>query len=105
MWTPDRSSETGCARQSTWEKLMPEHVRCTHLVAVPAARETAPFTVHAKRFDEYPVFVCKEESCAERFLLEQIDGRRVALITDDTVAALHAERLAESLRRNGVDVA
>lgn len=84
---------------------MPEHVRCTHLVAVPTAQETAPITATAKRFDEYPVFVCKSEPCAEEFLLEQIDGRRVALVTDDTVATLHAERLAESLRGHGIDVA
>lgn len=84
---------------------MLEHVRCPHLVPIPAADDTEPFTASASRDDIYSVFVCKAEPCAEKFLLNQIDGRRVALVTDDTVAALHAERLANSLREKGIDVA
>lgn len=84
---------------------MHDHVRCTHLVPIPVGGDTAPFTVSAERSDTYPVFVCKAEPCAEKFLLEQIDGRRVALITDTTVADLHARRIAESLRAKGLDVA
>jgi 3-dehydroquinate synthase len=84
---------------------MYEHVRCPHQVPIPAADDTEPFTASADRSDTYSVFVCKAEPCAEKFLLNQIDGRRVALVTDDTVAGLHAERLANSLRRNGIDVA
>ena len=84
---------------------MPEHVRCSHLVPIPSDGDTAPFTVSAERFDTYPVFVCKAEPCAEKFLVEQIDGRRVALFTDNTVAVLHARRIAQSLKNRGIDVA
>jgi 3-dehydroquinate synthase len=38
-------------------------------------------------------------------LREEIDGRRVALITDRTVARLHASRLANTLADSGLDVA
>lgn len=83
---------------------MSEHIKCSHQIKLPPA-DSAPFTVSAKRLDEYPVFVCQSMECAERFLLDQIDGRRVAMVTDDTVAGLHANQLAESLADNGLDVA
>ncbi|MGE5764342.1 MAG: 3-dehydroquinate synthase [Mycobacterium leprae] len=58
----------------------------------------------AERVDEYPVFVCQDERAAVRRLLEEIDGRRVALITDHVVAARHGTRLATRLRAAGLDV-
>lgn len=58
----------------------------------------------AERSDRYPVDVCEDESAALDVLLNRIDGRRVALITDDTVARLHAWRLADRLRSGGVRV-
>lgn len=58
----------------------------------------------AKRSDHYPVDVCEDESAALDVLLDRIGNRRVALITDDTVAQLHAWRLADRLRGAGVRV-
>lgn len=84
---------------------MDDHVRCSHRIGLPTVTGSVPFTVSAKRLDEYPVFVCQSEECAERFLVDQIDGRRIAMVTDDTVAGLHARRLADRLARHGLDVA
>ncbi len=60
--------------------------------------------VSARRTDTYPVYVTETEAAAVAFLEREIDGRRVAMVTDDTVSSLHAERLAFLLRRAGVDV-
>lgn len=84
---------------------MSNHVRCAHQILLPAAADATPFMVSAKRSDEYPVYVTRTESTAIEHLLKEIDGRRVAVITDDTVATLHAKRLAGSLDEAGVDVA
>lgn len=84
---------------------MSDHVRCSHRIELPTVTNSVPFTVSAKRLDEYPVFVCHSEECAENFLVDSIDGRRVAMITDDTVATLHASSLAEALTGRGLDVA
>lgn len=84
---------------------MSDHVRCSHRIELPTVTGSVPFTVSAKRLDEYPVFVCHSEECAENFLVDRIDGRRVAMITDDTVATLHATSLAEALAGRGLDVA
>ncbi|MBV9141023.1 MAG: 3-dehydroquinate synthase [Pseudonocardiales bacterium] len=59
----------------------------------------------AQRRDEYPIFVCQDESAAVRRLCGEIAGRRVALITDDSVARLHAGRLAHRLVEAGLNVA
>jgi 3-dehydroquinate synthase len=59
----------------------------------------------AQRRDEYPIFVCQDESAAVRRLCGEIAGRQVALITDDSVARLHAGRLAHRLVEAGLNVA
>jgi hypothetical protein len=59
----------------------------------------------AQRRDKYPIFVCQDESAAVRRLCGEIDGRQVALITDDSVARLHAGRLAHRLVEAGLNVA
>ncbi|WP_231950586.1 3-dehydroquinate synthase [Allokutzneria albata] len=59
----------------------------------------------ADRRDQYPVHVCRSEEDALPRLLAELDGRRVAVITDHTVARLHAEGLARQLRAAGLDVA
>ncbi|MDI5962180.1 3-dehydroquinate synthase family protein [Streptomyces sp. SL13] len=64
-----------------------------------------PILGSAQRLDQYPVDVCRDEPAAVRSLLGRIDGRRVAMVTDDSVAALHARRLAGLLGGQGVDVA
>ncbi|WP_395105056.1 3-dehydroquinate synthase [Actinomadura sp. SCN-SB] len=63
-----------------------------------------PITATAARSDRYSVHVLPSEADSVKTLLGEIDGRRVALITDDTVAALHARRLSRMLADNGVDV-
>src|SRR4051812_15377965 len=84
---------------------MSTEVRCSHRIPLPTPGVTAPFLVSADRADRYPVYVCRDEPCALQYLLIQIGGRRVALISDDTVAALHAKRLAGRLSDHGLDVA
>ncbi|WP_461006455.1 3-dehydroquinate synthase [Streptomyces capparidis] len=63
-----------------------------------------PVMATALRRDEYPVHVCRDETGAVGRLCAEIDGRRVALITDDAVAELHARRLARRLTETGVKV-
>ncbi|MCP3803607.1 3-dehydroquinate synthase [Allokutzneria sp. A3M-2-11 16] len=58
----------------------------------------------ADRRDRYPVHVCRSERDAVARLLAELDGRRVAVITDHTVARLHGDGLARRLRAAGVDV-
>lgn len=58
----------------------------------------------AQRTDRYPVDVCEDEPAALDVLLDRIDGRRVALVTDHTVARLHGARLADRLQDAGVAV-
>jgi 3-dehydroquinate synthase len=83
---------------------MPALVRCEHDVALPAASPEAPYRFSATRTDEYPVHVCRDESTAVGHLLREVGARRVALITDDRVAAIHARGLAARLRAGGLDV-
>lgn len=58
----------------------------------------------ADRHDQYSVSVCWHDRAAIDRLRAEIDGRRVALITDHTVARLHAGRLADALIDSGLDV-
>jgi 3-dehydroquinate synthase len=64
----------------------------------------APIQACARRHDEYAVHVCRTEDDTVERLRSEIDSRRVALITDDSVAVLHARRLAERLRDTGLEV-
>ncbi|BAL88435.1 putative 3-dehydroquinate synthase [Actinoplanes missouriensis 431] len=83
---------------------MPALVRCHHDVALSSALPEAPCSFTASRTDSYPVHVCRDESAALGHLLTEIGDRRVALISDDLVAGLHARGLAARLRAAGVDV-
>ncbi|HYQ64454.1 3-dehydroquinate synthase [Actinophytocola sp.] len=58
----------------------------------------------AGRQDEYTVSVCRTERAVVDRLRAEIDGRRVAVISDHTVARLHARRLADTLSANGLEV-
>lgn len=84
---------------------MPTNVRCHHDVALSSVRSRSSYRFSASRTDSYPVHVSQDESAALQHLLAEIDGRRVALVTDDHVAPLHAKSLADRLRAAGLDVA
>jgi 3-dehydroquinate synthase len=58
----------------------------------------------AGREDRYTVSVCQHEPAAIDRLREEIGGRRVALISDHTVARLHGQRLADTLADAGLEV-
>jgi 3-dehydroquinate synthase len=69
-----------------------------------AAGPDASIVGSAERPGPCPVEVCEDESAAVDVLLDRIDGRRVALVTDHTVARLHAWRLSDRLRAAGITV-
>jgi 3-dehydroquinate synthase len=83
---------------------MTDEVRCTHRVKLPAGESTEPLRFSANRIDTYPVYVCRCDDRTLEYLCREIDGRRVALVTDTIVATAHAERLAFQLRGAGLDV-
>ncbi|AUY48252.1 3-dehydroquinate synthase [Streptomyces sp. CB01881] len=83
---------------------MAECVRISERLALP--RDSAgPIVASARRSYEYAVHVCHDEQDAVERLCSEIGGRRVALITDDSVALLHARRLADRLTAAGLTVA
>ncbi|MFI6584178.1 3-dehydroquinate synthase [Embleya sp. NPDC050493] len=82
---------------------MTEYVRVSEQLALPRG-PVDPIMASARRLDTYPVHVCLDEATALARLCTEIDGRRVALITDDTVYRLHGHRLAERLSATGLDV-
>lgn len=83
---------------------MTTYVRVSERLDLPTDPDD-PIIGAATRHDTYPVHVCQDEAAAVHRLRTEIDGRRVALITDDNVAALHADRLAGGLAAAGLDVA
>jgi len=84
---------------------MTDEIRCTHHVELPVGDSTEPLRFSATRADEYPVYVCRCDDRTLEYLCREIDGRRVAMVTDRTVATAHAEQLAFRLRGAGLDVA
>src|SRR2546430_8313477 len=84
---------------------MTDEVRCTHHVTLPIGGSTEPLQFSANRVDTYPVYVCRCDDRTLEYLRREIDGHRVALVTDRTVATVHAEALAFRLRGAGLDVA
>ncbi|MFG2041322.1 3-dehydroquinate synthase [Dactylosporangium sp. NPDC048998] len=72
-------------------------------LAVPDVAEE-PLLSGAVRSDWYPVHITVDESEALERLADEVGDRRVALISDDTVHALHAHRLAGALADRGIAV-
>jgi 3-dehydroquinate synthase len=63
----------------------------------------APVQARAERHDSYPIVVTRSlEPTVER-LLELIGDAQVAVITDETVAALHGHTVVGALRRAGIE--
>ncbi|MBT8227721.1 MAG: 3-dehydroquinate synthase [Dactylosporangium sp.] len=58
----------------------------------------------ASRLDRYPVHVTSREHDALDHVVQEIDDRRVALVSDDTVGMLHAGELAARLVDRGLRV-
>lgn len=79
------------------------YVRVTKRLALPRDPDL-PIVASARRHDQYPIHVCQDEPSAVRRLCSEINGRRVALITDDSVAVLHARRLADKLAETDLAV-
>jgi 3-dehydroquinate synthase len=71
-------------------------------VALPADGD--PIDARARRADGYRVFVTRSPGEARRRLSDLLGGAQVALISDETVMALHGDALVRSLRDDGVDV-
>ena len=82
---------------------MAGYVRVSKRFSLPSD-SNGQIVASARRYDEYPVLVCEDEPTAIRRLRAEIDGRRVALITDHTVASLHADRLTTRLEQAGLRV-
>lgn len=81
----------------------PAPVRLRDRLPLPRSAE-GDVTASADRHDRYTVSVHRHEGDAIERLGAEIDGRRVALISDHTVARLHARRLADALAGTGLDV-
>ncbi|GAA4035137.1 3-dehydroquinate synthase [Allokutzneria multivorans] len=82
---------------------MSSYVRVSERLPLPQDPDAVVIGA-ADRRDEYPVHVCRSEADALARLIAELDGRRVAMITDDDVAELHTRRLAEGLRAAGLEV-
>jgi 3-dehydroquinate synthase len=66
----------------------------------PAGRQVV---AHAERRDSYPVFVERDLAAALDRLIALVDGRRVAVLTDETVEALYGPLLVRALREAGIE--
>ncbi|MBC3841370.1 3-dehydroquinate synthase [Streptacidiphilus sp. 4-A2] len=82
---------------------MADSVRISERLALPKD-SGAPIIASARHRHEYAVHVCTDEPDAMERIHAEIGGRRVALITDDSVAPLHARRLADRLTGAGLAV-
>jgi 3-dehydroquinate synthase len=63
----------------------------------------APVEGRAERHDSYPIVVTRSLAATIDRLVRAIDGARVALITDQTVARLHGRAFLTELRNAGVE--
>jgi 3-dehydroquinate synthase len=84
---------------------MISYVRVFDRLPLPLTSADYPIIGSALREDQYVVHVSRVDEVALGHLLAEVAGRRIAVITDDTVAILHARRLAGQLTERGMDVA
>jgi 3-dehydroquinate synthase len=68
---------------------------------MPLPDPGAPLTGRAAREDAYPIAVCRTFEATLEQLLEWLDGRAVAVITDEVVEALYGSMLIRGLRAAG----
>jgi 3-dehydroquinate synthase len=71
---------------------------------IPLAAPGTPIEGRAERSDAYPVVVTSDADTAHRSIADLAAGRRIMLVTDDTVLALHGTSLVSALRSRGVEV-
>lgn len=69
---------------------------------IPAHNETVISTM--QRVFNYSIHVTSDEDSALAALHEKIDGRRVAIVTDDIVEEIHAKRIADGLAGRGIRI-
>jgi 3-dehydroquinate synthase len=72
--------------------------------AFPLPRPGEPVVAHADRHDEYAVHVTRTLEDALDRLASVLDGATAAIITDDTVEAIHGRDVLRGLRERDVDV-
>jgi 3-dehydroquinate synthase len=86
----------------TVELLSPELVRTVDAIELPPAG--ADVVGRAERRDSYPIVVTRSPEQTVERLLGFVGEAKVALITDETVAALHAPLVVGALRKAGTHV-
>src|SRR3954469_3265658 len=69
---------------------------------IPLSATSSAIEVSLERQDTYRIHVVPDIPAAAGVLLDELDGRRAAVITDRTVAALPAYRLTEMLDERGL---
>jgi len=77
--------------------------RVRDAIPLPRQREQA-VQARAARSDSYPVFVTRSLPDTLARLTQMLDGAQVAIVTDETVMALHGGALLDGLRDADVDV-
>jgi 3-dehydroquinate synthase len=83
---------------------LPEDTHVLHdAITLPRPHDT--IRARAVHRAEYPVLIAESVEEAVKQLCAAVPHRRVALVTDETVAALHAEPVLRELGRHGVESA
>jgi 3-dehydroquinate synthase len=80
----------------------PDYLSITDRIALPDPHR--PLSASATRVDSYRIHIAGTADAAAELLVAEVGGRDVAMVTDGTVRARHADALAESLRRAGIRV-
>ncbi|GAA4481471.1 3-dehydroquinate synthase [Actinoallomurus oryzae] len=69
---------------------------------IPLSAISSAIEVSLERRDTYRIHVVPEASAATDVLIDELDGRRAAVITERTVASLPAYRITETLDQRGL---
>ncbi|MFB9838344.1 3-dehydroquinate synthase [Actinoallomurus acaciae] len=69
---------------------------------IPLSTNSSAIEVSLERRDTYRIHVVPEASVATDILIDELDGRRAAVITERTVASLPAYRITEALDQRGL---
>jgi 3-dehydroquinate synthase len=71
---------------------------------IPLAAPGTAIEGRADRADAYPVMVTADAETAYRGIADHAAGRRIMLVTDDTVLALHGTALVAALRSRDIEI-
>jgi 3-dehydroquinate synthase len=69
---------------------------------IPLSAISSAIEVNLERRDTYRIHVLPEASAATDVLIDELDGRRAAVITERTVASLPAYQITETLDQRGL---